>query len=76
MGGFRFTAKDIAARLGVTGFVKNLPNGSVEVICEGTRDRITTFLGDINDRMSGYITDYKLEKDPAAGEFSSFDIMF
>src|SRR5260370_31841370 len=36
--GFRFSAYDEANRLGVAGFVRNLPGGEVEVIAEGPRE--------------------------------------
>jgi acylphosphatase len=36
--GFRFFTEDRAAELGVTGWVRNLPDGSVELIAEGPRN--------------------------------------
>ncbi|MDD5634051.1 MAG: acylphosphatase, partial [Candidatus Omnitrophica bacterium] len=42
--GFRFTAERIAKNIGITGFVRNLPNGNVEVVCEGERPQIDSFL--------------------------------
>ena len=33
--GFRFTAHRIALRYELTGFVRNLPDGTVEVVAEG-----------------------------------------
>lgn len=35
---FRAATRNQATRLGLTGFVRNLPNGDVEVIACGTRD--------------------------------------
>jgi acylphosphatase len=42
--GFRYSALDKARRLGVKGYVRNMSDGSVEVIAEGGEDSINTFL--------------------------------
>ena len=41
--GFRYVTRDRAARLGVTGWVRNDRDGSVEVYAEGPRDKIEQF---------------------------------
>jgi acylphosphatase len=38
--GFRWFAKDVAAREGVTGWVRNLPDGRVEALVEGDEDSV------------------------------------
>ncbi|RLG16203.1 acylphosphatase [Nanoarchaeota archaeon] len=40
--GFRFSTKLVAKRLGIKGWVRNLPDGSVEVLAEG--DKMEEFL--------------------------------
>ena len=62
--------------MNVTGFVRNLPNGTVEIICEGEPQQIKTFLDEIEESMYGYISDASVELESALGEFSSFDIKF
>lgn len=74
--GFRFTAERIAARLGVNGFVKNLIDGNVEVVCEGQKDQLETFLKNIKKAMNGYISDSQVDWEPAREEFLSFEIRF
>jgi len=37
---FRSTMKQVAYRLGVTGWVRNLPDGSVEAVVEGPEDKV------------------------------------
>jgi acylphosphatase len=39
--GFRWFAKDVAAREGVTGWVRNLPDGRVEALAEGDAEAVT-----------------------------------
>jgi acylphosphatase len=34
---YRYTAQQRAAELGLTGWVRNLPDGSVELLCEGPK---------------------------------------
>ena len=36
--GYRYFVLRVAERLGVTGFARNLPDGSVEVVAEGSED--------------------------------------
>lgn len=38
--GFRATTKMIAEQLHITGFVANLPDGSVEICAQGTREQL------------------------------------
>lgn len=33
--GFRYYTRSVASRLGLVGYVRNLPDGSVKVVCEG-----------------------------------------
>ncbi|MGZ6125704.1 MAG: acylphosphatase [Myxococcales bacterium] len=41
---YRHSAQQEAMRLGLVGEVRNLPDGSVEVIAEGPRDRLEEFV--------------------------------
>jgi acylphosphatase len=41
--GFRFFAQHEAERLGVTGYVQNLPDGRVEVLASGSREQLAQF---------------------------------
>ncbi|NQT32764.1 MAG: acylphosphatase [Candidatus Omnitrophica bacterium] len=74
--GFRFTAERVARRLGVSGFVKNLPDGTVEAMCEGSEEELKSFLKDIKENMRGYVSDSQIAWRPATGEFASFEIRF
>lgn len=41
--GYRYTVSRIADDIGVTGWVRNLPDGRVQVLCEGTREKLDEF---------------------------------
>jgi acylphosphatase len=42
--GFRFTCKQLARGYEVVGWVRNLPDGRVELQCSGVRDEVDGFL--------------------------------
>jgi acylphosphatase len=41
---YRASAKDVARDIGVTGWVKNMPDGNVEVIVSGSEERVEKFI--------------------------------
>ena len=43
--GFRYTVRQIAAEFAVTGYVKNLPDGTVEMVAEGEIRELKRFVG-------------------------------
>ena len=50
--GFRFSTKQIAKGFDVQGCVKNLPNGSVEVLLKGEAEEVDEFLLEIRENSS------------------------
>ena len=74
--GFRFTAERIAINLGIAGWVKNLTNGQVEVVAEGSKEKLEDFLAQINKYFDRYIRDADVGWQSATGEFEGFDISF
>ncbi|MBU0684168.1 MAG: acylphosphatase [Candidatus Omnitrophica bacterium] len=74
--GFRFVSERIAVRLNLTGFVKNLLDGTVEVVCEGNKSELEVFLKKIAETMAGYISDFHVDWEPACNKFTSFEISF
>ena len=74
--GFRFTARSVAAHYDMTGYVKNIPDGTVEVVSEGERKTIESFFADLGSRMSYYIREADIEWSSASGEFKAFDVCF
>lgn len=45
--GFRFTAQDYAQNLGLKGTVRNLPDGSVEIIAQGTKTALEDLIAQL-----------------------------
>lgn len=53
--GFRATTRSIASRSGVTGWVRNEPDGSVQLEVQGPHQNVQGFLATLRDQMSGFI---------------------
>jgi acylphosphatase len=41
---FRVHAKELAEKLGITGYIRNEPDGSVHVVAEGKEPQLDTFV--------------------------------
>jgi acylphosphatase len=74
--GYRFFVDDCARETGVTGFVRNMPDGSVVVVAEGSDNALERFLRMIRAAGRGRIRVDSLEvsRGEATGEFSGFQI--
>jgi len=74
--GFRFTALNVATRYQLTGLVRNLPDGAVEMIAQGPCDDIDDCVRDIKESFGGYIRETKIEEVPCDPECTDFKITF
>jgi len=73
--GFRFTAVASArAHPEITGFIRNLPDGRVHLVAEGSPPALDAFLHDIRNAMRSYIRDVDMHRSPAQGAFSTFTV--
>ena len=72
---FRASTRAEAERLGVRGWVKNLPDGRVELVAEGEPSAVDALVdwarrGPPGARVDGV----ELGEEPATGRFASFEI--
>lgn len=75
--GFRFTVEHIARQVGVTGWVKNLSDGRVELLAEGEEKRVTELLDRIrNGALKNYIHNVEKSYSEPTGEYKDFTIRF
>ncbi len=74
--GFRYTARSIAQQFAVTGYVKNLADGRVELVVEGRAEEIRAMLHALRTEMGHYIRDVRETPSRASGGFSGFDVRF
>jgi acylphosphatase len=71
--GFRYTTQRLAGSFPVSGYVRNLPDGEVELVAEGVPDQVEAFLAAVARRMAGYVTHAQVE-DAAVGGHQGFRI--
>jgi len=74
--GFRFTALSIANRYNLTGLVRNLPEGAVEMIAQGPAKDIVNCLRDIEESFAGYIRETRVEETAFNPQYKDFKITF
>lgn len=74
--GFRYTTERIARRFPLTGFVRNLPEGQVELVAEGEETVLQNFLMEIRKSFEDSVRDTDAKWGKASGEFKSFGIKF
>ena len=74
--GFRFTARRAASRRQLTGFVRNVPNGTVEMLAQGRPEDIDDCIQDLKEYFAGYIREAKIEEIPPDPKYSDFQITF
>ena len=75
--GFRFTTVRTAARYPVTGSVRNLSDGTVEIIAEGLRGDVQAFLNGVKtSRVGGYISEVEERWSRGTKAYNSFDISY
>ena len=72
--GFRQTTSTLARQFTITGFVKNLPDGRVQLLVEGQPKEIELFLAAIEKAMEKNISKTEEKTSPATGEFRGFGI--
>jgi acylphosphatase len=72
--GFRYTTRNIALRYDVHGYVRNLPDGRVELVMEGPDAEIDHVVEELRRKMTGYIRHVECHTSPATGEFEHFSI--
>ncbi len=72
--GFRFNAVRRSASFDVVGFVKNLPDGRVELVAEGKKQEIERFLDSIQETMSERIREQLTDWLEPTGRYAQFEI--
>jgi len=74
--GFRYTVKSVATGFEVTGTVRNLSDGRVELVTEGTKEELEAFQRAVQDSEVGrFIRQENVSWSDASGEFRGFEIV-
>jgi len=72
--GFRYTTLQVAKEFDVAGWVKNLPDGRVQMEAEGTPNAVKAFVAALEERMHGYIRKTERQMGKQAPQFVGFNI--
>ena len=74
--GFRYSTKMLAQGYEVTGIVRNLPDGRVELVAEGTREELEAFRNGVQEsELGGFIRHEEIHWNDPKNEFRGFDIV-
>ncbi len=74
---YRATARDVARRLGLTGWVRNLPDGRVEIVAEGDKEALNEFIKWCWEGPPlARVDDVKVVWEPYTGEFDTFYVRY
>lgn len=74
--GFRFTAERVASSLGISGWVRNLSDGRVEILCEGSEPSLNLFMEKLYSVFKRNLANVDIEWCEAKGDLDAFDIRF
>lgn len=75
--GYRAYARRCARTLGLTGYTRNMADGTVEVVAEGSRALLEDLLAALRrGPISAEVAEASAQWGAATGEFSMFSIRF
>jgi len=74
---FRWFARHFARKHDITGWVKNLDDGRVELVAEGDKNQLEAFVEYLkNGQPFAKVEKIEFKKDDLIENFESFDIIF
>jgi len=75
--GFRHFTRQLAESFGITGYVRNVPDGTVEMVAEGGTQALKAFLEEVRiGPRFGSVGRMDIEWSEARGDFSGFTYAF
>jgi acylphosphatase len=74
--GFRYMTHRAANRYDLTGYVRNLPDGTVEALFQGTAANIAACMDEIKEYFSGYLRETNMNDRPVSPQYHDFRITY
>jgi len=75
--GYRYFVIRTARKLDLTGWVKNLPNGEVEIEAEGAKGNIESLIKELPvGNPSAVVRNVDVNWSKPTGKYSDFDVVF
>jgi acylphosphatase len=72
--GFRYQSLQVSKEFDVTGYVKNLPDGRVQLEAEGQKTEVDAFIAAIEERMHGHVRKMERAASRRPAQFQGFSI--
>lgn len=72
--GFRYHTLQIAKEFDTSGYVRNLPDGRVQLEAEGHQQEVNAFIDEISDRLSMFIRSTEVSENWREAQFQGFTI--
>ncbi len=73
--GYRFFVERLASNLNITGYVRNLPSGAVEVVAEGEKSKLLELIAYLREGpSSANVDNVEVSWSDAKGDFLGFTI--
>lgn len=73
--GFRHQTLQVAKGFEVSGFVKNLSDGRVQLDAEGKMTEVNEFVAAVHERMTGYIRKIERAEETREPQYRGFSIL-
>jgi len=74
--GMRYFVYNHALKFNINGFVKNTPDGNVEIVCSGDSGELDQFIAQIKKGPSfSFITNVRIKEAPE-NDFKNFEIRY
>ncbi|MCD6575782.1 MAG: acylphosphatase [Nanoarchaeota archaeon] len=71
---FRANTVEVARKLGIVGWVRNLRDGRVEIVAEGSEEKLKEFVEWLKKGpILAKVVDIVIEEETPTGEFSDFE---
>jgi acylphosphatase len=75
--GFRYFVLEAARELGLRGYVRNTPDGAVEVVAEGPQQRLELLASMLRKGpRASVVREVEVDVKEATGEFRGFEVTF
>ncbi|MFH1454391.1 MAG: acylphosphatase [Armatimonadota bacterium] len=75
--GYRYFARSVASKYNLTGYVKNLNDGTVEAVIEGEEDNVNKAIDELRQGPPGaYVTSVDMQWKAPTSFYNSFSIKF
>ena len=75
--GYRFFTRRLATKMGIRGFVRNKPDGTVEIEAEAEDSVMESFLSELyKGPPSSEVSEIDTEQLSGGGKYKGFDVRF